>query len=670
MKQPQNPPHPSPIARLRRIYRCLAAVPIAATLLLAPAGAAKEGLNFRPAQTSERGVVSSISDYSSAVGIDVLNRGGNAVDAAVAMAFAVGVARPEMGGIGGGGFLVLRTPSGETAALDFREAAPAAVTPITYLRGGMHKDEDDAETEVGSGHMIVGVPGTVAGMAEVLRRFGSGRFTLGQLISSGAAPLEIPQKTPYAYELARDGVRVTFGLARSLFNNETRLAYYPETKRIYHLESGVVYGTFLVQSDYAKSLALIAKHGADAFYKDAQFSDPVTGLPRDSIARLIAADMADAYAASRTNSAITDKWNSAEEARDIGLLTLNDLQSYRPIWRKPVVGTYRRSSNDPVHEIIGMPPPSAGGIVTVEMLNILEGFGLDSNSLDPALALNAASSWAQSSANHLHVLAEAQKIAWDDRNKYIGDPAFVGVPAKLTHKHYATKRREEIKLDPASSAPLRAGEKSNTNHLSVMDAQGMAVAVTTSLDAMFGSAVVAPGTGFLLNSELHDFNMGDSEDPSKPGPGTANEPNGSKRPRSSQTPTIVVRNGKPVLVAGGSGGSSIPLGVIQTIVNMVAYRLDLAHAIDAERIEATLFAPALGIEDLRVADAAEDELTRRRHQLKRLNVGADPVVAVSEYYLLPIINAVGFNLTTGRNEAVADPRNEIEEDPGQGAAAQ
>lgn len=691
-----------------RVGWLAAATALLGSLVVAPdAGAGHDGTvygsRYRDAVVSDTGgVVASISDYASAVGIDILDRGGNAVDAAVAMVFAVGVARPDSGGIGGGGFLVYRGDNDRLAALDFRETAPASkLFDSRVLMGeGMHNDTDDAgDGLVGSGHRVVGVPGVVAGMDKALQRLGSGKFSLGQLITNACDVLTACKRPPYAHELARDGVRVTFGLAAQLFNHQTRLRYYRETEEIYGPQRAA-YGATLRQEGYAESLEFIAHNGADAFYKDAEFPDPSSEKPRDSIARLIADDMSKAETAEKS-AAIQERWPNGTD-RDKGYLTVADFERYRPIWRTPLTSTYRD------HRIIAMPPPTSGGIATVQILNLLEGFALGSNT---ALGSSTESSWGQSSANHLHVLAESQKLAFADRNAYVADPDFLydydgdgvseAVPTEsLTSKDYAEQRRGEIKPDRAKFdcsieidpdipcynpglyqvSSTGAEGSADTNHLSVIDREGNAVAVTTSVEAPLGSMVVAPGTGFVLNSQLHDFNMN--------APQSANAPGPRKRPRSSQSPTIVVRDDKPVLVAGGAGGATIPLGVVQAIVNVVDFELDLAHALDAERIEAAAYGKQLGIESARkesdrkaglpappgqrVADNVLDALTLRGHR-----IWAYPDLITQEptgYFGLPIMGAVGFNGLI--RQAVSDPRNEYDYfDPtgqtyGQGAMAQ
>jgi gamma-glutamyltranspeptidase/glutathione hydrolase len=628
------------------------------TSLLGPLGSstawAKEGSRFETMSTarSPYGVVASASEQASRVGIDVLNRGGNAVDAAVATIFAVGVTRPDFNSIGGGGFLVYRSRTGEVKALDFREYAPMAVTPTTFQGEGMHKNPLG-----GTGYLPIGVPGTVAGMAEAHRVLGSGKFTLADLIGSGAVPTDPPSRIRYAHELARDGIDVTFELAFFAFLFLNTRPYFSETMRIYGSLDALYFAKEkLKQEDYANSLKLIMEFGPEAFYQVKEY-DPAPGglLPRKSIAKLIVEDMettGQAYGA---------------------LMKKEDLSEYQAKWRTPLVSSYRG------HQIIAMPPPTSGGIATIEILNLLEGFPLGSTTGD---VTDTAKSWAQSSANHLHHLAEAQKIAWADRDFFVGDPDFVDVPtAQLIEKGYADKRRPEIKYEakpeyPHSSEPWatpwpRGANTSgmHTTHVSVIDRDGNAGSVTNSINSSFGSAVVARGTGFPLNDTLGDFNMDD--------PGTANAPGPRKRPRSSNSPTIIARDGRAFLVTGGTGGPYTPLGAVQNIVNMVDFRLNLAQAIDAERIDARAhgkecvepdgtpsdvqgvpncpkgWTNKLTIEHVagakqRFDNAVLDALIARGHALN----------PTGEYGGgLPLLEAVAWNPDTGYNEAASDPRH-------------
>jgi gamma-glutamyltranspeptidase/glutathione hydrolase len=516
---------------------------------------ADQGSRFRPAVTSRGGVIATESMPAAQVGLEVLNDGGNAVDAAVATTFAVGVSRPQSCGIGGGGFMVYRSHKGRTAALDFRETAPAAVTPQTFQGEGIHRTF--------TGHKTVGVPGTVAGLRAALERFGTISW------EDAIAPAE---------SLARNGIVVDEPLHTAMQQNQERLKMFPAAAEIYLVGGQAPYpvGSTLIQEDYAGSLALIADDGPKAFYEG-------------EIADLIVADME----RSRQDPVAPG---------DEGLMTADDLASYEAKWRTPLAGRYRD------HRIVAMPPPTSGGIALIEMLNILEGFNLRR--------------LGHSSADHFHFVAEAQKIAFADRGQYVADPDFEDVPTEqLISKRYAASRRQEIdRFQAKTYAPgdldreqrkdspgVEADRQGSTTHLSVIDRWGNAVALTCTIEQEFGSAVVAPGSGFLLNNELTDF--GD--------PGTANEAEGGKRPRSSMSPTIVTHGDDAVLVTGGAGGVRIIMGVLHAVVNTIDFGMDVAHAIDAERMDAVRGLP-LEIEDVRVNPVDLAELERRGHSLIRL----------------------------------------------------
>lgn len=561
---------------MTRAGSAICGVAILISTLLTPAKAS-QGTRYRDPVRSEGGAVATIHPLAGEAAIEILDAGGNAIDAAVAAVFAIGVTRPDMCGIGGGGFLVYRSAAGKTAALDFREMAPLMYTFST------------GRPTFGTGHNVVGVPGTVAGMSSALERYGS--MSLAEVI----APAE---------EIARNGFAVTPELSLGMALNANRLRLFPASAKVYLLGGQLPYppGAILIQEDYADSLALIAGHGPAAFYEG-------------RIARLIAKDMS----------------NSGSYAAEPGTLRRRDLANYLPVWRRPLTTTYRG------HEIVAMPPPTSGGIAVIEILNILAGFDL--------------AKAGQSSADHFHYLAEAQKIGWADRNEYVGDPDFVDVPiGRLTSKEYAAKRRKEIEQDSVGSygpgrfstsdRPSADNDRtaSHTTHVSVVDDDGNAVAVTCTIEQTFGSAVVAPGTGFLLNNQLTDFS----------GPGTANEPHPLKRPRSSTSPTIVVHKGAPVLVVGGAGGPCIIMGVLQSVVNLVDFGLDIARAVDAERVDARCSGETLRMEDLRVPREVQAELEDRGHAISRQG----------EYAGGPIVEVVGLDPETNEAMAFSDPRSE------------
>jgi gamma-glutamyltranspeptidase/glutathione hydrolase len=560
--------------------RRIAAVAALVCGLAALPAHAKEGSRFHPGVTSRLGVIATESPAAARAGRAVLEHGGNAIDAAATTVFALNVARPQSCGIGGGGFLLYRRHDGAVRALDFRETAGEQASPTMFSGPGLHQQF--------AGHKTVGVPGTPAGMAEALRRYG----TIS--LATAIAPAE---------RLARTGFRVPLSLQGAAAQNAERLALFPATAAEF-LPGGrpPAAGTILRQPQLAATLRRIERGGTAAFY-------------RGIIARRIVRDM-------RT---------PRPQTQDAGLLTLRDFAAYRPIWRAPITGTYRG------RQVLGFPPPTSGGVAIQEMLNILEGFDL--------------AGAGQSSALGDHLIAEAEKIAFADRGEYLADPAFVRMPiGGLVSKAYAAQRRDEIDADRAKTfapgrfaMPLRAADVADhnaagtTTHVSIVDSAGNAVAVTCTIEQEFGSAVMAPGTGFLLNNELTDFGA----------PGTANEPAPGKRPRSSMSPEIVVRDGKPVLVTGGAGGARIIMGVLFSVLGTVDYGLDLPQAVDAERLD-NLGSSRLNIEDARVDPAVLAALEARGHILVR----------EGEYGPRPRVQLAGIDPATGVRTAVSDSRSD------------
>jgi len=540
----------------------------------------KEGTKLKRPATGDLGVIATESPAAARVGRAVLESGGNAVDAAAATVFAIGVARPQSCGIGGGGFMVFRSAQGKTDTLDFRETAPAAFRPRTLKSKGLHTDF--------TGHLTVGVPGTVAGMQAMLKRYGT---------------ISLSRAVRPAERLARGGVRVTPEVAAATKENAKRLKLFPASRRQY-LRRGkpLRAGSRLRQRDMAATLRRIIRSGPRGFYRGVN-------------ARRIVADM---RRASRLKG-------------DRGIMRLRDLARYEAKWRAPLTGSFRG------RQIVAMPPPTSGGIAVVQMLNVLEGFDLKASG--------------QSSANSLHSIIEAEKQAFADRGEYVGDPGFVKVPTqRLISKDYAAQRRALIRPDRAQNykpglGPRSAGssgtETGSTTHVSVVDRQGNAVALTCTIEQEVGSAVIAPGTGFLLNNELTDF--GD--------PGTANAARAGKRPRSSMSPTIVVEDGRPVVVTGGAGGSRIIMGVLFTVLNRVEYGLDLPRAVDAERLDAQAVPddPIL-IEGARLAPGVLADLKRRGHKFE----------GEGEYADSPRIQAAGYRGAASglTKDAVSDSRSE------------
>ena len=468
------------------------------------------------------GMVATQEALATRVGVDILRRGGNAVDAAVAVGFALAVSLPRAGNLGGGGFMTVHLASrNETVAIDYRETAPSAATEGMFLDATGEPDKA-ALTRTGK---AVGVPGSVRGLAEAHARYGSGRFTLAELI----APAE---------RLAREGIPVESGLADSLPRASGLLGQWPSSRAIFFQGDHVLpRGATLVQRDLAETLHAIAERGPDAFY---------TG----PIAERIAAAVRGAG----------------------GLMTADDLAAYRVEIRKPVRGSYRG------YDIVSMPPPSSGGVHLIEILNILEGYDL--------AAMGAGS------ASALHTLAEAMKPAYADRAAWLGDPARTRVPVSgLIAKDYAATLRAAIEPGRARpAAEVKAGdplpfEHDQTTHFSIVDGDGNAVANTYTLNFSYGIGLVAEGTGVLLNNEMDDFSA-------KPGAknayglvgGQANAVAPGARPLSSMTPTFVFRDGRLFLVTGSPGGSRIITTVLQVIVNVLDFRMNLAEAVAAPRI--------------------------------------------------------------------------------------
>jgi gamma-glutamyltranspeptidase/glutathione hydrolase len=529
-------------------------------LFCAPLAAQERGRGLYtppPADTvhavvAEHGMVVAQEKIAARIGADVLLRGGNAVDAAVAVGFAMAVTYPRAGNIGGGGFMVIHAAERhEDVAIDYRETAPAATTPQIFL--GPDGKPDAAKSRDSA--LGIGVPGTVAGLALALTKYGSGSFTLAELLKP-------------AIELARDGVVLADDMADTLPGIHRRLAHWPASARIFSRADGTSLqeGDRLVQTDLAATLTAIAEHGPRGFYEGPVAEKLATGV------------------------------------RDAGgIMTTEDLKSYAAAIRAPVRGSYRG------YHIVSMPLPSSGGVVLVEMLNILEGFPL--------------AEMKQGSAPQLHVLIEAMKRAYADRARYLGDPAFVNAPVNiLTSKDYAAKQRASIDLaratpwtDALSATPPREGN--NTTHYSVVDSRGNAVSNTYTLNFPYGVGLVAEGTGVLLNNELDDFTAA-------PGASNAfglvgfeaNLPGPGKRPLSSMSPTIVLKDDRPVLVTGSPGGSRIISTVLQVIVDVLDYHMDVAAAVAAPRLHHQWLPDEVRIER-GFADGTLAELKAMGHQL-------------------------------------------------------
>jgi gamma-glutamyltranspeptidase / glutathione hydrolase len=484
------------------------------------------GLGVRDAAAqapAPHGAVVAQEARAAQIGVEVLKQGGNAVDAAVATGFALAVTYPRAGNLGGGGYMLIHLASRHAdVAIDYRETAPAAATRDMFLDQNGEADPRKSRDSA----LAIGVPGTVAGLALAHARYGSGKFRLADLI----AP---------AISLARAGIPVEDDIADSLPGAARRLARWPSAAKIFLKADGRALGPGdrLIQSDLADTLEAIARNGPRAFYQ----------------------------------GAIADKLVAAVRAEG-GILSADDLKNYRPLKRAPVRGRYRG------YDIVSMPPSSSGGVVLIEMLNILEGYRAGELGAD--------------SAERAHLLVEAMQRAYADRAAYLGDPATVTAPlARLMSKPYG--RALQAGIDPAHATPATdirpdgagAHEGDNTTHFSVVDRFGNAVSNTYTLNFGYGLGLVAQGTGVLLNNELDDF-------AAKPGApnaygltgGDANAPGPGKRPLSSMTPTIVLKDGRPFLVTGSPGGSRIITAVLQVISNVIDRKLPIADAVAAPRI--------------------------------------------------------------------------------------
>jgi gamma-glutamyltranspeptidase/glutathione hydrolase len=512
------------------------------------------------------GVVVSVSEPGSDIGLAILKKGGNAVDAAVATALALAVTYPAAGNIGGGGFMVI-FPGGDRdpVVIEYRETAPAAA------RADMFSKDDSW-----FGHKAVGVPGTVRGLALAHQRFG--KLPWKELVMP-------------AVTLAEQGFVMDVALAGSLNWVASTSPEFPELRRVFGKREGRddwQGGERLVQPDLARTLRLIADEGPDAFY---------TGVIADQIV--------------------------AEMKSGNGLITKADLAAYRANARVPIHGTYRG------YDIYAPPPPSSGGTCLVEMLNMLETFDLKKQGR-----------W---SVTTLHQMAEAMRRAYCDRARYLGDPAFTKIPPFLIDKDYARQLAKTIDPDRATPSAslakdlLQAREGDSTTHFSVIDKDGMAVANTYTLERSYGSRVVVKGAGFLLNDEMIDFNWKPGVTDRDGGIGTpANQIAPGKRMLSSQTPTIVAKNGKVVLITGSPGSRTIINTVLGIVVNVIDFNMDVRAAVDAPRLHHQWFPDQLRFEGMRTQANAVDQLRRMGHRVVGTRqgdahtIGVDPVTG--KYY--------------------------------------
>ncbi len=512
---------------------------------------------WRDPVRAKNAMVASQHELASKIGTDVLKRGGNAVDASVAVAIALAVVYPEAGNLGGGGFMMIRFKSGETHAIDYREMAPKAANRDIFVDKNGELIKGDGGSTIG--YRAAGVPGTPAGLDLALRKYGSKKISWAELVEP-------------ARKLAQDGYILSYRLAKLLEDYSDTLSKYEDSNKIF-LNNGNFYkeGDLFKQPELAQTLARMQKFGAKEFY---------TG----KTAQLIADDM----------------------KKNNGLITMEDLKNYVPKERTPLRGNYRG------HEIISMPPPSSGGIVLLQALNMLEKYDVRKMN------------WASSEKYHL--LAEVLRRSFADRAEFMGDPDFVKVPtAQLIDKNYAATRAGTINLNSASkSSDVKAGqitfsEGMDTTHFTVVDKDGNVVSNTYTINDLYGSRVTAKGTGVLLNDEMDDF----AARPGRPNlygliQGENNSVQPKKRPLSSMTPTIVLRkDGSLWFALGARGGPRIITSVLQAVVNVIDHDMNIQQAIDAPRIHHQWFPDEILSEPLGMSSDTQKVLENLGHKFSK-----------------------------------------------------
>ena len=493
-------------------------------------------LGYSPAQIetaeSNNGMVSTQHFLATRVGEKILNKGGNAYDASIAIAFTLAVVLPRAGNIGGGGFMVMYDQETKKPySIDYREKAPLLSTKDMYLNQDGSFNDQMLST---FGYLSIGVPGTVAGLWDVHKKFGSLPWSV--LLED-------------AINLAEKGFEITPFLADILFKYNEKLSFFNETKNIFQVSYPNFEGKLLIQTDLAKTLKIISEKGRDGFYKG-------------SVANKIAKAMKD----------------------NNGLITKSDLENYNPVWRKPLISQYRGNN------VITMGPPSSGGLHIIQMLNILENYDLKEVN--------------HNSKEYINLLTEVMKYAYSDRSKYLGDPDFYDVPVeKITSKKYGKRIFNDIEIGQSKPVgEVKPGmyletESHETTHFSVADSDGNIVSSTYTLNSTFGSGVVIKGTGIVMNNEMDDF----SAAPGIPNQfnllgAEANEIAPNKRPLSSMTPTIVMKNNELFFTTGSPGGSRIISAVLQSILNIIDFDMNLEETTKARRIHHQWFPDILEVE--------------------------------------------------------------------------
>lgn len=538
-------------------------VPTLSTIASAPAATRESLAKARPV-TARHAMVVSAQHLATMVGVDILKKGGNAIDAAVAVGYAEAVVHPCCGNIGGGGFMTIHLRNGQNLFLNFREKAPQKATSTMF---------QDADGNVVPGrstdsYLAVGVPGTVMGLNTALAKYGT---------------MSLQQVMAPAIKLARDGYVLQRGDVNILSHSAKDFARHPNVAAIF-LKHGKPYvaGERLAQKQLAQTLEQIADEGTDAFY-------------RGAIARAV-------VKASQANG---------------GVLSMQDFASYTVQWEKPIACSYRG------YTVLSAPPPSSGGTTLCEILQIIKPYPFGK--------------WGYGSVNVVHYLAEAERRAFADRNTYLGDPAFVHNPIdELLSPAHAVQLRSTIVADKATPSSAIAGdlgavEGNHTTHYSVADRYGDAVAVTYTLNFLFGIRQIAGDTGFFLNDEMDDFT-------SKPGvanaaglvQGKVNQIEPGKRPLSSMTPTIVMHNGEPFLLTGSPGDATIISTTLQSILNVVDYGMNVQQAVDAPRMHQQWYPQEVWIENGMLSSGSQRKLEEMGYRFRTIHaMGADEAILIN-----------------------------------------
>ena len=503
------------------------------------------------------GAVVSAHPEATKVGVEILKKGGNAIDASIAVNFALAVVYPNAGNIGGGGFMVYRTSKGETTSLDFREKAPAAATKDMYLDadGNVVKDKSLY------GQLAAGVPGAVAGMVEMHKKYGSLKW----------ADLVEP-----ARKLAADGFKITQMQATEMNNlREKFILFNPLGTALVKVEGDWKAGDLLVQTELANTMRLIKEKGSAGFYEG---------------------EVADFF---------------VEEMKGGGgIITKEDLKNYHAVWRKPVVGSYKG------YKVITMAPPSSGGIALLQLLQMVEPYAINQ--------------WQPNSPEAIHLMVEAERRVYADRAKHLGDPDFWTVPQQqLLDKSYNKSRMENFLWDKATpSSAVSAGnfalqESEQTTHFSIVDKEGNAVSLTTTINAPYGALVTVKGAGFLLNNEMDDFSV----KPNSPNyfglvGDEANAIAPHKRMLSSMTPTILEKDGDLFMVVGTPGGSTIITSVFQTILNVIDFGRTMQQAVSIKRFHHQWLPDQIFVEETTFDDDLQQKMEAKGHTVfKRMPIG-------------------------------------------------